>query len=330
MVNLTYHRFFIIITLMLWVLPLISHAQQVYEGQVINAVTEEPLANATAALIKANTATASNNQGYYRLIVEKTLTTDTLVFSFVGYKTYRLPVSDYQNRMFIRLEPANNQLAQVNIGADKIKTLTIEKFSYADIKDLRGRNYYTTFPYYTIGLFAKQFEAPNADAKLTKIKLGRRASFDIPVDINDYPRTTSNKLARFLIHVMTADPVTGTPGKKIFTKEINLTDNSLLITVDVSKEHIIIPGKKFFIAIEWLSIPLNEVVNLDIGEKIKNIREVGEKATEDVSRYTIIYQPFLVIITHLSKVPAWTSKDGIKWDQIIQGSEIALSATITY
>jgi hypothetical protein len=326
MVNLTYTKFLLIILL---TLPSFCFAQAVYDGQVLNKSTEIAIPNVNVTLLKQKTATPTNIQGYFRLITETPLPDDTLVFSSVGYQTYRLAVSAYQKQMFILLEAVNNKLNEVNINANKAKTISIEKFGYYDIKDIRGRWFYGTYPYHTVGLFAKQFQAPTAGALLNTIKLGRRVSFDIPADIDDYPKTTSSNTTRFLVHVMTIDSLTGAPDKKIFSKEVNLKDNSLMITLDLTKERTIIPDKKFFVAVEWLLIPLNEVVTLGIGEKIRKFKEGGENETEDVSRYTIIYQPFLVVIPRQSKVPTWTSKDGIKWDKI-KGSEIALSATITY
>jgi hypothetical protein len=324
---LKYHCLFFILCL----LPVIAHAQSVYEGQVINSVTQEPLNKATVTLLKAKQATATNQQGYFRLIVDQPIITDTLAVSFVGFKTYYLPLSAYQENIFIRLTPAINQLEQVNIGSNKAKTVVLEKFNYADVRDLRGPfEYYFTQPYHTLGLFAKQFEAPADGTILTIINLGRRLAYDIPAVRTDMPHVSTNKLTRFLLHVMTADTVSGTPGKKLFTKEITLNDNSLMITFDLSKEKITLPNKSFFIAIEWVPAPINEVVRLAIGKKVDKTRNDGTQKTLDVSRYYIMYQPFLVIIPRPNKTPTWASPDGTTWSKLKQRSEIALSATVTY
>jgi hypothetical protein len=328
MLNLKYHFYLLFI---LALLPSFCKAQVVYEGQIVNSVTEAPLTDATVTLKKAKQATASNNQGYYRFIVETPLTGDTLIFSFVGYKTLVLPVSAYLNTMVIKLEPVNNELAQVNINAGKLRSLTLEHFTFGDIKDIRGRRYYSTFPYHVTGLFAKQFQSPKAGALLTTIKLGRR-DFHIPFYIDDYPLATSNKNTRFLIHVCTEDLSTGGPGKKIFTKEVNLTDNAELVTIDVSKEKIVLPDEKFFIAVEWLAIPFNEIVQLNIGEKVERVKKNGTNLMMDASRYTIMYQPFLVIFKGFSKAPTWVTRNGIDWRKENKNDfyNVALSATILY
>ncbi|MFD2147186.1 hypothetical protein [Mucilaginibacter antarcticus] len=92
--------------------------------------------------------------------------------------------------------------------------------------------------------------------------------------------------------------------------------------------------------VEWLLIPINEIVKLEIGEKIKGTKKDNSRAMEDVSRYRIMYQPFLVVLPQfiypngwqrrLSKVPIWNSRDGVNWTQTINAYDIALSATVTY
>ncbi|MFD2147182.1 carboxypeptidase-like regulatory domain-containing protein [Mucilaginibacter antarcticus] len=147
MPNQHYHYFTCFILLCLF--PALLKAQTVYEGQVINAVTDEALVKASVTLSKAKTGTATNQQGYFRLIVDETIANDSLVVSFVGFKSYNLAVADYQPNIFIRLQPATNQLSQVNIGAAEHQALILQNFNYADVRDLRGpASYYYTQPYY--------------------------------------------------------------------------------------------------------------------------------------------------------------------------------------
>ncbi|MFD2863938.1 carboxypeptidase-like regulatory domain-containing protein [Mucilaginibacter antarcticus] len=329
MPNQHYHYFTCFILLCLF--PALLKAQTVYEGQVINAVTDEALVKASVTLSKAKTGTATNQQGYFRLIVDETIANDSLVVSFVGFKSYNLAVADYQPNIFIRLQPATNQLSQVNIGAAEHQALILQNFNYADVRDLRGpASYYYTQPYYAPLVFAKQFETFAAGNVLTTVTLGRRLAYDIPTRKDDLPHVSTNKLTRFLLHVITPDTITGEPGKKLFTKEITLNDNSLRITFDLSNEKIILPNRKFFVAIEWIHAPVNEVVRLDIGEKVDKVKKDGSQKKLDVSEYYIMYQPFLVLIPRANRAATWSSYDGKTWIQLSQRSEVALSATVTY
>jgi hypothetical protein len=320
--------------------PFGTKAQTVYEGQVVNAITQEALIKASVTLQKAKQGTASNQQGYFRLIVENSLPNDTLIVTFVGFKTSKLAVSAYQPNVFIGLDPVSGQLAQVTVGATKARQKTIENFNYADVHELRGREYYPVYAYKTSGLFAKQFEAPTEGTLLNTVNLGRKIEAIVPYSPDDYSLVSSNKLTRFLLHIMSIDSVTGAPSKKLYTKEVTLNDNSLRITFDLTKERITLPEKKFYVAIEWLLIPLNEIVGLTIGEKAKGVKEGKPSGSEDVSSYMIMYQPILAIlpqavppnswVPRLSKVPIWTSSDGVKWRQTPNAHDIALSATVTY
>lgn len=324
-----------------------SFAQAVYDGQVIDKVTEAPLKKATVILIKAKLAVATDDQGYYKLVVNKPIANDTLQFSFVGYDTYLLPAANYQPKMFIPLTPANNKLKQVDIGGNKVKTLTLYKFNVSDIKDTRfelmtkdgmvsGGNF--TSPVYTNGTFAKQFEAPQANVKLSAIDLGRRDR-DIPASPDDYSLATSSKYMRFLIHVILPDSA-GALGKTIFTKEVDISDGALKISIDLKDKQIMIPTTKFFIAVEWLPIRINEVIYLNVGQKTAGIKKDGSSKIEETAKYSILYQPFLVKFVSAVGALGWQSVDNRHWfkfdfrsrhpSTLHPNYDVALSATIVY
>ncbi|MFD2147183.1 hypothetical protein [Mucilaginibacter antarcticus] len=122
--------------------------------------------------------------------------------------------------------------------------------------------------------------------------MGRRLAYDIPTRKDDLPHVSTNKLTRFLLHVITPDTITGEPGKKLFTKEITLNDNSLRITFDLSNEKIILPNRKFFVAIEWIHAPVNEVVRLDIGEKVDKVKKDGSQKSWMYLNTILCISPF--------------------------------------
>jgi hypothetical protein len=349
MIRLTYHC---ILLLMLCFLPAFCLAQDVYDGQVIDKVTQLTIPGVTVTLQKARVATATNQQGYFKLSVENAIPDDTLVFTSVGYNPYKLPIANYERQMFITLQPGNTMLNQVNINNRKIKPITLGHFNWADVKEVNARVYqYFTMPFFhqQWSSYAKFFEAPQKNATLTMVKLGRR-------DFDSAPQSmiTSTKYTRFLLHVLTINPDTGLPGKAIFTKEISLTDNSQLITIDFSKDKIVIPGTKFFIAIEWLIIPLNEVISLEYSQKVEKFRKNGTQLIFDAAEYGTQYQPSLVLYTRYHSERPWLRlgkmswnaegmpelseiepakiwvKDGDNWQQLLSSHEVALSVTLHY
>ncbi|HWZ35215.1 MAG TPA: hypothetical protein VNW51_03605, partial [Mucilaginibacter sp.] len=233
------------------------------------------------------------------------------------------------------------------ITGSKVKTLILDKFNVSDIRDLRIKvmtpermviDDYYTMPIYTTGTFAKLFEAPQANAKLNTVDVGRR-DLDIPADMDDYPLATTSKNMRFLVHVILPD-VTGGLGKTIFTKEVYITDGALKITIDVKDEKIIIPTKKFFIGIEWMLTRINEVIQLNIGNKVEAVKKNHSQKLEETAKYTILYQPFLVLFPSGVGTVGWQSADNKSWfrrdfrsphpSRLHPSYNVALSATIVY
>ncbi|MBC7401524.1 MAG: carboxypeptidase-like regulatory domain-containing protein [Mucilaginibacter sp.] len=348
MVRLNYPH---ILLFLLCFLPTLCVAQNVYDGQVIDKLTELAVPGVTVTLQKAKVVTSTNQQGYFKLSVENALPNDTLVFTSVGYNPYKLAIANYERQMFVQLQASNTLLNQVTITNSKIKSVTLGKFGLSDIRQVNANKYYT-MPFIHQSWYAKFFQAPQENTVLTMVKLGRRDFYDIGIDSGSL--TTATKYARFLVHVSTINPDNGEPGKAIFTKEISLTDNSQLITIDFSKDKVVIPGTKFFIAIEWLIIPLNEVITLGYAEKVEKVRKDGTQLKLGTAEYTAHYQPCLVLYTRYHSERHWLRlgnmgwnimgmpelseiipakiwvKDSGTWSEKLSSHEIALSATLHY
>jgi hypothetical protein len=325
MINLKYQ--YILITI-LCLLPALCFAQQVYEGQVINKTTELAIPGVTIKLLQENIGTQTNQQGYFNIESEKPIANDTLQFSSVGYNTFKLPVSAYEPQMFITLEPSTTQLDEVRITNSKIKTITLGKFSHYDLKNISGAGYIHLTKVVTSRTpLAKLFTAPQANGRLTGIALGRQ----------DFPTSptfsTTNKFTTFLIHVIAQDTATGTPGKVLFTKTISLSDKSKWIDIDVTNDIIVIPGSNFFIAVEWMNIPYNEIIGINRTSKVDRLTKRGAQVLEDASEYRVYYQPFLIGYENektLKPAVLYTKIDN-KWQITRQAaSDVALSASVRY
>jgi uncharacterized ubiquitin-like protein YukD len=327
MIRLNYHC---ILLFILFFLPTLCLGQDVYEGQVINKATELVIPGVTVTLLKEKLATQTNERGYFRLSPDKTETNDTLQFSSVGYKTFKLAISAYQPQMFILLEASNTQLNEVLINNKKIKTITLGKFFNYDLKNI-GWSY--LYYHYTRVIvqqapLAKLFTAPNPNAILTGISMGRQ---DLPASPS---YATRNKFTTFLLHVMAEDADTGGPGKILFTKNVSLTDNSAWIDFDLTKEIIVIPSTKFFVAIEWMITPYNEIIEVSNTQKFDWVTKHGYQIFKDASDYRVSYQPFLVGYANDNTLkPAdLYIKVGNAWQytRAYEPFDLALSVTIHY
>ncbi|GAA4085171.1 hypothetical protein GCM10022392_02460 [Mucilaginibacter panaciglaebae] len=315
---------------MFCLLPSLCFAQKVYEGQVIDKATEDPISNVNITLIKEKIGIQTNERGYFELSSEHPVPNDTLQFSSVGYKTFKLPVSAYQSQMFVVLEASNTRLNEVRIAnKKKLKNIVLDKFAYYDLKSVDGVSYgHSTEIIKARTALAKFFTAPNANAVVTKISLGRQDLLTSPT------YSVRNKLTTFLIHIMTPDTLTGAPGKVIFTKTVSLNDNSLWVDIDLTNDKRIIPTKNFFVAVEWIITPYNEIIGVNNAPKVAKTTKRGYQVIKDASEYYVYYQPFLVGYSpedDTRKRALLYTRNNDKW-QIFrhQKSELALSATIHY
>jgi hypothetical protein len=73
MPNLNYNYLPLLILISL--LPIFTRAQTVFEGQVINNVTELPIPGVTVKLLKQNVGTQTNGQGCFGISVENAAAT---------------------------------------------------------------------------------------------------------------------------------------------------------------------------------------------------------------------------------------------------------------
>lgn len=321
------------------IVPLGISAQQIFQGQVFKEAGNSPISKITVTLQKEKLATSTNGQGYFFLSSQAAQLNDTLVFSGVGYSTVRLAVANFSNGMQILLKESINVLEQVDISGRKIRVLQLNEFSYANIKEDPEHSVVTS-PYTSTFQYAKLFTAPEENVTLLQVQLGRRdfnPSFP-PKNVWGFPNRPlikSNPHTRFMLHILDAGTKNGAPGKILFSKEVSLDDWSLLITVDLSKDNIQLQERKFFLAIEWLRIPYNELVKLNYAPKLNKVKANGKQVLEDVADYEILYQPALVRYMGWKPAQSWVMGPNGLWHMIPSGRtskapDIALSATIKY
>jgi hypothetical protein len=305
---------------------LISHSityAQTIDGQVVDKQTELAIPGVTVKLLKAGRATQTTAQGYFEFNADSTRT-DTLSFTSIGYKPYKLVVTGGQRQLFITLERSVTSLNQVDVNGKKAKDQILGRFLWADLKEVNAQAYqHATYPAFARSGLAKLFEAPKPNALLVNIMFGRRPLTSAS--------SSDGKIARFYIHLCAVDPETQQPGKILLTKEIVLLDNSLKITLDLSKEKFIIPGTKFFITIEWIRIPLNEIIAKSTAEQMQRARLDSRTYTQYISRYWIFYRPILIRYPTTEPKAIKYIKQDDKWVAVNDPyTELALSATIRY
>lgn len=113
------------------VAPTLLYAQGKISGQVLN-MANEPIAGATVIMEGGAKGTSTDKSGKFELNAAK----GVLLVSFVGYKTYRVPLNETKN-LTIRLEKDDRMLEDVVVvgyGTQKKATLT------GSISEVKGKN----------------------------------------------------------------------------------------------------------------------------------------------------------------------------------------------
>lgn len=93
-------------------------------GKVLDAETKEPLPFTNIAVIGKQLGTVSNLEGYFMLEAQPE---DSIVFSYVGYRSAKFLAADLFNQSQVRLNPASVNLKEVHVSSKALTTKEILK-----------------------------------------------------------------------------------------------------------------------------------------------------------------------------------------------------------
>lgn len=102
----------------------ICHSQNEYKkGEIRNFENNEPLAYVNIGIKNKTVGTVSNQNGLFNLSLnDKVTKNDTVVFSFIGFRTERYLISELKDKNnIILLQPENTELDEVVLSSKKIK-----------------------------------------------------------------------------------------------------------------------------------------------------------------------------------------------------------------
>ncbi|OYU96371.1 MAG: hypothetical protein CFE21_08210 [Bacteroidetes bacterium B1(2017)] len=94
----------------------LSFSQIILEGKVVDAKTNEPLAFCNVAIKGSTRGFNSNEEGKYRISISSE--SDSLIFSYIGYKTLILIGSDLRRNTLVGLQVNNVGLQEAHIVAN--------------------------------------------------------------------------------------------------------------------------------------------------------------------------------------------------------------------
>lgn len=99
--------------------------QVAYEGQVADKTTKEPLEVVAVGLLRSDSLTIgytyTNEKGHFRVLSPIGKAVTYISFTFMGYKTIVLPVTQFKNNTTTWLENAPIQIREVKITSNRIR-----------------------------------------------------------------------------------------------------------------------------------------------------------------------------------------------------------------
>ena len=296
-----------------------SNAQRYFEGVVVEKKTGKPIPFASVTLKKERVSVIAGEKGRFKLVSRKNLMNDTLLVTAVGYRSLRIPVGTTRNFMKCELEEDVQALKEVTVSSKKrmLKMYVLDGF-YLD--DIRGQGGFACPP----TQIARMFETKTEFAILNTVKFAR--SYSSKLYNHPYEK------AKFRIRIYDIDSV-GKPGNNLCKEiiEINDTKSPMWDIVFLRKYNIIIPNRKFFIAIEWLRIGYNEHYDFNFALAPVDFERSGK--VPYTMKYIISYNPYLIEremkVKKGKAVPLYSLNDRGEWEALQQQDvDIALSATI--
>ncbi len=218
--------------LLLLFLPILTQGQIIYKGSIINKSTKEKVPYSSVGLIKENTGINANEEGYF-ILPSKNYINDTLIISSVGYETFKICVNNLPENLQYEISENPIPLKTVIINSNYNESTTLNDFSNC------GLNSYTSNG--SVTQIAQHFRSPIANSLLSKLEICK---------VGD------NSLFRIRIYDM--DSLSGKPSTDLADTIIEVKSGKRHVNIDLEPYKIIIPGKDFFIAIEWLYIAYNQ------------------------------------------------------------------------
>jgi len=254
---------------------LITVGQKTYNGFVVDKNTGMGISYATIGLIKENKGVSANEQGAFS-IHSSSNSLDSLRISSVGYETQILSLSEWKNGRIIQLQETSTLLKDIIVTTNRSKH-TLNKFNRCSWNSFQ------------VGLeaiyqLAQRFEAPIEGMQLLELELCKDPAESI-----------------FRLRIYDIDSTTKGPGKDLADTVIEVKSKESYVRIDMEKSYIIIPGKSYFVAIEWLFIPYN------IEEQ--KVKRNGKKTIR------IFYKPFIRWRNNDNTIPGfvWQLEFNGKW-----------------
>jgi formylglycine-generating enzyme required for sulfatase activity len=207
-----------------------SVTAQTLSGKVLNAKTKEPLPYANVVIFATNAGTITNEEGEFS--ISNLNNNDTLVISYVGFKTRVEKVSNLQNPAAIYLKEYNVELNEVSVSSKKLNPNDLLKSMRVIRDSLFASNTevtnfeYNRFLYFSETRDGRDFDLSgyrSADEAYFKRYQARgkdtgRQRNDSAVNYNHYPAVNVTYEGAIAYCAWLTDEYNNSPGRKRYKK----------------------------------------------------------------------------------------------------------------
>jgi len=215
-------------------LPFYSHSQIILNGKAVEATTGKPIPYATVGLVKQNVGANANAYGEFIITCQRP-ELDSLIISCIGYKPILFPVRDLRT----------NPIVALSVSEKRLKPVVIKnQWMYSEVGSYKKSQDYCFTSSGFQSHVARKLVVPSANAQIQTIEV--RTSKHRPVK------------SMFRIHVYRVDSLTQGPGEELTDTVIESSAKWGLVSIDMLPYQIWLPENEFFVAVEWLRIPVNE------------------------------------------------------------------------
>jgi hypothetical protein len=217
---------------------LITYSQRL-DGRVIDSRTKIGVSFASIGFLKTNQGTTATENGSFRLDLPLNSFNDTLIISSVGYKSKKVKIEKGSTSYEILLDKTEPVLREVVIRKYLTKlTLPWNNGKTNQTLSTMGQNTQV----------ARLLEAPTTNCRLESVTIatGHRSILG-----------PGKKESRFRIRIYEYDTIRNLPGVDLCDSVIEVFGRGV-ISVKLDKYKIIIPQKRFFVAVQWLLIDENK------------------------------------------------------------------------
>ena len=277
--------------------PFSGYTQEIIKGKIIDGSTGNGIAYATIGLVKQNTGTNANEQGEFTISCQQP-DLDSLIISCVGYVTNRASVKDF------KADPVLTLVFNIK----RLKPVVIKsKWTFSEVGTSKKTLGYGLTSTGSQSQAATKLTAPSANTFLQTLNI----------------RTSKyGGEGKFRVHVFDFDSASKGPGDELTDTVIEVNSKPGITTIDMLPYQISIPGKDFFVSIEWLRIPFNAKLSTALYEG---------KSTEHLT-----YSPHVCFTKEPQSSPdeIWGLAYSGKWypmtDKKYFPNSLAISATLKH